>query len=575
MREGQKFGLFLISLVALPFFAIGLLGLHAINKDLTSYQLTARQTSINQLATADAVINLNLKTITASIHKESADLLNRGLWGVRCIFQMNCQPYEEKRIDLLLSFDENGDRVYPPIESASQLYIESSRLKVIASSVASAKEKLEKLPPSEQAAGTWSGYQIQTGHHLLNCWRHDEKTLCAAINREWLIKHISETLAGIASDGPNQPIHLVGPNNQILWHSLTPPESSPDAPQASIPDTVANTDKNSGITTTKNTKTLATTAKDDTLILRRQLSSPLYFWHLAIMEPAPSNYKYPLTLIALILPLFAIFLYIARALFHSQRAALQDAEKRARFAASISHELRTPLTNLQLYADLILAKAAALKNPEGEAVLNYTKVISAESTRLSELVNNALTIAKTNEDTGERAHILAIPDHIITETTNRLAPLLDGVTGKISYRLNATIEVSIDRAALEQILVNLLDNARKYAKGYPIRISSRQEKNRLTITVRDWGQTFKKSDLNGLFTRYKSGYKTPTKSQQAANTTRTEEGFGLGLAVCQELAEANNGSITAEFADPGVRFIVTLETKMPVSENSQLENEGL
>jgi signal transduction histidine kinase len=544
MRPGQNFNFFLISLIALPVFVIGLIGLYAINKDLTSYQLKARQTLQEKLAIADKFIAQKLTTSAIAVRKQTNELHARGLWGVRCVIQTSCQPNDDKLIDLIITYDPNGDQHYPPVESASQLYSESRGLKLAASALSAAKEKMARLTVSEQKKGIWTSFQSPAGHHLMHCWRTEENfTHCAALNREWLIKQISDVLKNTSINSSPQSIHLVSPANQILWQDKNLNDPNSQNPVLSQEET-------------------------GDRFIKRQLQLPLYFWHLAIKTAPPSSSQYPITLLALILPLLVLYLIIARALFHSQRAALEDAEKRANFAASISHELRTPLTNLQLYADLICNKANDLNTPAGEAVRNYTKVIAAESTRLSELVNNALTLAKTTEDGGERQLICAIPDHIITETTNRLAPLLEGVTGKISYRLNAPKEVMIDRAALEQILVNLLDNARKYAKSYPIRLTSRQENNRLVLTVRDWGPAFHKTDISGIFSHFTRGKLNSISSTDQPNPKQVEEGFGLGLAVCKELAEANNGSISVEFADPGARFTVTLATTKPLSLNN-------
>lgn len=538
MSQGQKFAYFLTALVALPFFVIGLIGLHAINQDLTNYRLIARETAINNLAALDARVVTELKKHAAGLHEEVVTVHDRGLWGIRCIFQKSCQPNEDKRVDLIVSYDEDGNQVYPPLESAAQLYTESRGLKLIASSLSSALQELDEKSEAEKSMGVWSVFQSTSGHHLLTCWQHSGKTTyCAVLNREWLISHVTETLRAATKNTPETDIRLIGAGNELLWQSGQNSISSADRESVEIP------------------------AGDSSPLLRRQLSSPLYFWQLAASEPAEGGYKYPLTMLAFSLPLAALFIYFAKGLFQSQRAALAEAEKRANFAASISHELRTPLTNLQLYADLILGKAESLNSPAGDSVRNYTKVIAAETTRLSELVNNALTITSKNS-AGHRVKTAAIPDHIITETVNRLTPLLEGRTGKITYRLNATNEVMIDRGALEQIIVNLLDNARKYAKNARIRISSQQEKDRLVLTVRDWGPAFGKADTSRIF----KPFSTLEKSEGSGPAG--EEGFGLGLAVCKQLVKANNGSITAEHAEPGARFTITLETA-PVTDGQQ------
>lgn len=543
MSQRQKFAVFLTILVVVPVFAVGLLGLYAINNDLKTYRLEDQQSAQRSLAALSGEIKAMLLTEGASIRTEAETLHKRGLWGLRCIFQIACQPYDEKRIDMIISFDENGNQLYPPPDSSAQLYSESQALKQVATALAATRTQLESLPPAAQAAGVWSSYQTQDGHQLLLCWQGTAPaTLCVSLDREWLITKTGAILAGALARMPAAPqnnkmsIRLVDLAGSTLWPADT---GTPDQQDAkSTPD--------------------SETAAASSDLTTRPLEAPLYFWRLEMARTAPAFNTFPLTMLALIIPVTALLALVARALFQGQRAALAEAEERAGFAASISHELRTPLTNLQLYADLILAKAPKIPPPEGEAITNYTKVIASESTRLSELVNNALTIARNPE--GEaRQKTAAIPDHIILETINRLAPLLEGHSGRISQNLNAGTKVMIDRPALEQILVNLLDNARKYAAGARIRISSRQQGNRFILTVRDWGTAFSPPDHKTLFSPFSRGKKSRhNKGQPEANPL--QEGFGLGLAVCNQLCLANNGTIRAEEAGPGARFIAILET---------------
>ncbi len=166
------------------------------------------------------------------------------------------------------------------------------------------------------------------------------------------------------------------------------------------------------------------------------------------------------------------------------------------------------------------------------------------------MVNNALTIARGNHPT-IRKKIKAIPDHIIEETITRLTPLLKEQINNISFNLQTSMEVEIDRSALEQILVNLIDNARKYAAGNNIRISSKIDGQMLTLTVRDWGPSFSKGTSRSIFKPFSQSPKGEAKS----------DGFGLGLAVCEQLAKENDGTVKAEQANPGARFIVTLKIK--------------
>lgn len=543
LSQGQKFAFFLTILVAIPVFAVGLFGLHALNSDLKTYRLEDRriaETSLNALAEK---VSQMLTEEAGSIRQEIETLNERGLWGLRCIIQASCLPNNDTRIDIVISHDDNGNQLYPPAEAAARLYTEDLAMRPVTPSLTTTLTHLAALPAAARANGIWSTYQAASGHHLLTCWQAaDANTLCAGLNREWLIRKtvnvIDTALKANAAPGVTSQLRLRGIDGSTLWQFKPP------------------------VDITVKSDTAAQTGAD---VITRQLANPLYFWRLEVSRTAAPSAAYPLTILALVIPITALLLIIARALLQNQRAALAEAEERASFAASISHELRTPLTNLQLYADLILAKTPDLPAPQRDAITGYTKVIADESSRLSEMVDNALTIARNPE--GEaRQKTAAIPDHIILETLNRLSPLLDGHTGRISQNLNAETRVMIDRPALEQILVNLLDNARKYAPGARIRISSRLSGNRFTLTVRDWGTAFSSPDHKTLFSPFSRGRKSPLEKQHR----HLQDGFGLGLAVCNQLCLANNGSIRAQEANPGARFIATLETSLAAPQTEKL-----
>ncbi len=516
MNQRQKFGFFLTALVALPVFSLGLFGLNTMKSELNTYQLQEQQVMSARLSQLDQKISQHLYQLKLQLQADVLDVHSQGLWALRCTFQQSCPQYEEQRINLIVSFDENGDRIYPPREVTEQLYSESQTLKQIASALSTAKNKLYNLPAPSRSQGVWSAYLTSQGHQLLYCWRNKiNYTFCAVLNREWIIQEVSKVLAQDVSHDNLEHIRLINIDNKSIWQNKDPFSA--------------------------------------TITAQKQLSNPLYFWHLEAFQTKPTTSRnFFLTIAALTLPLAALLTVIAVFLFRSQKQALAEADKRTAIAASVSHELRTPLTNLQLYADLILSKTK--KSPstnDNKDITSYTKVIAAETARLSDLVNNALTISK-GKNPNKRLKTSAIPDHIITETISRLTPLLGDDHNKISYNLAASEQVMIDASALEQILVNLIDNARKYAKGKRIRISSKLELSKFTLTVRDWGNDFKSNKATALFSPF---------SQQNTPQTGTPEhaGFGLGLAVCKQLAQANNGTITCEPAHPGARFILTMQ----------------
>jgi signal transduction histidine kinase len=529
MNQRHKLGYLLTALVGLPIFALGLIGLHALNTDLRTYQLQESKEATLELTRVDRQITSYLKDYQKSFKKNIETVHEQGAWALRCTFQESCPQKLSKRFILIVSFDRFGDQIYPPKETTGQLYSEMGKLRKIASSLSTAKENLSRLPLLDRKNGVWSNYLTPKGHNLLYCWLGRKSfTYCAVIDRAALIDELSEFLTSFVNDQTPNHIRLLDIHYNILWQNKE--------------------------------------NYSDEISSQRQLSYPLYFWRLERLQNAnTTTNKFPLTLAALTLPIGSLLVFLAFTLFRDQKKILAEANERANFAASISHELRTPLTNLQLYADLIRNKISKNTGEKGEQqelkqintkeIAKYTEIIASETTRLSEMVNNALTIARGNHPT-IRKKIKAIPDHIIEETITRLTPLLKEQINNISFNLQTSMEVEIDRSALEQILVNLIDNARKYAAGNNIRISSKIDGQMLTLTVRDWGPSFSKGTSRSIFKPFSQSPKGEAKS----------DGFGLGLAVCEQLAKENDGAVKAEQANPGARFIVTLKVK-PLNEN--------
>ena len=97
----------------------------------------------------------------------------------------------------------------------------------------------------------------------------------------------------------------------------------------------------------------------------------------------------------------------------------------------------------------------------------------------------------------------------------------------------------------ERILINLLDNACKYAPG-PIKVATRQDAHIISLSVRDFG--------NGFDEAFKAKVDATHKGAGA------KDGFGLGLAIVRDLAEANGGKITVENLNPGARVTVTMKS---------------
>jgi len=224
------------------------------------------------------------------------------------------------------------------------------------------------------------------------------------------------------------------------------------------------------------------------------------------------------------------------------------ARLRADFTASVSHELRTPLAQILLFGEtLTLGRTRS----ETERV-RAAEVIVREARRLMQLVENTLQFSRA-----ERPVVGLSPERVelapaLREVIAGFEPLAEtrGVT--IVADLDETAPVIVDRSALRQIVLNLLDNALKYGpreQTITVTLSAAQSRA-VRIFVDDEGP--------GIFGRSRDDIWAPFVRGESADHPAT--GCGLGLAVVRELATRHSGKAWVETAPGGhgSRFVVEL-----------------
>lgn len=204
--------------------------------------------------------------------------------------------------------------------------------------------------------------------------------------------------------------------------------------------------------------------------------------------------------------------------------------ERDEFLASISHELRTPLTYIKGYADIARRSDTATVDRD-----QYLTIIHEEAAKLSQLVKELFHLAKMDEN-----------NFSIEKETIHLLPYFEGIYEKISpaFKENHMILLlscpddvygRIDPVRFEQVIINLLDNARKYSEPNTIvQVHVFVDGERLHILVEDNGKGIPESDLSRIFERF---YRVD-KSR-----TRALGGSGLGLSIVKHLVEAHGGRI--------------------------------
>jgi PAS domain S-box-containing protein len=237
-------------------------------------------------------------------------------------------------------------------------------------------------------------------------------------------------------------------------------------------------------------------------------------------------------------------------------AAEEAAELRAEFLSVAAHELKTPVTSLRGTAELTLRRYSR-GDVAPERVKQALEVIQLQSGKLTRLVEQLLDISRVEAGhlavERQEADVGALAASVVAMFRTRS----DGA--RIQFERPGTrVPAEIDALRVEQVLINLLDNALKYSPaGSPVRLEVSDSKDGngaidgVQIAVSDQGPGIPPEDRPHLFDRF--------FRSRATNFT---SGMGLGLSISREIVELHGGTIRAEFpAEGGTRFVVSLPAR--------------
>ena len=203
------------------------------------------------------------------------------------------------------------------------------------------------------------------------------------------------------------------------------------------------------------------------------------------------------------------------------------------FSSDASHELRTPLTVLKGQNELVLTKP---RDPK-----EYQEVIASnleEISYMSKVLEDLFVLSKSDEN---QIHLDCKPMDLkdLVEEVCKHAEVLAGEKHiRIRIAFLECVKVNGDEVRLRQMIWNILHNGIKYTQpGGELKVSLQCEKGAALITIRDTGIGIPETDLPSIFNRF---YRVD-KSR-----SRDEGGSGLGLSICQHIAEAHKGKIQVE-----------------------------
>lgn len=221
---------------------------------------------------------------------------------------------------------------------------------------------------------------------------------------------------------------------------------------------------------------------------------------------------------------------------------------RTDFVANVSHELKTPLTLIKGYIETLEDKAINDK----EKARKFISIIKEHTNRLENIMEDLLSLSE-----------LELSKNCLNKTEFDLKKLIDEITLSFGYALDTKrqmlsidqqgddFKIKADRDKIEQVIVNLIDNAIKYTnEAGQINILLLERQNEITFTVQDDGVGIPAEDINRVFERF-----------YRVDKARSRElgGTGLGLGIAKHIALAHNGQISIESEiNKGTKVLVRL-----------------
>ncbi|MFT4976585.1 MAG: two-component system phosphate regulon sensor histidine kinase PhoR [Myxococcota bacterium] len=226
----------------------------------------------------------------------------------------------------------------------------------------------------------------------------------------------------------------------------------------------------------------------------------------------------------------------AAGLYRAVSAELEFSERRNNFVSAVSHELKTPLTAIRMYSEMLREGIVSSDEKRQE----YYVTITAESERLSRLINNVLELSRLEKGNRTMRLTVGAVGPILEQTTAVLRPHVT----QSGLRLEIDVEpglpvVKVDADALSQVLVNLVDNAVKFSAGSGggvVRLSARRSGSGVEVSVRDDGPGVPSRQLERIFEPFYRGER---------ELTRQTKGTGIGLALVSGLVAGMGGSVQA------------------------------
>ena len=233
--------------------------------------------------------------------------------------------------------------------------------------------------------------------------------------------------------------------------------------------------------------------------------------------------------------------------FNTMTHKLQGVEAgRREFVANVSHELRSPITSIKGFAEgMADGVIPAEEQPK------YLRLVADESKRLSGLIDDLLALSRLERDDAKPEMTVFDINEMLRRAVIRRMNDLEAKEIDISCEFGTDpCTVNADSDRIEQVVINLLDNAIKFTpQGGKIVLESDATDGIVKVTVRDSGSGVAPEDRDKIFDRFFTADRAHTAGK----------GTGLGLSICKRIMDMHGQSIRLLDTEEGAAFQFTLE----------------
>jgi two-component system, OmpR family, sensor histidine kinase KdpD len=241
--------------------------------------------------------------------------------------------------------------------------------------------------------------------------------------------------------------------------------------------------------------------------------------------------------------------------------ALQETDRlRTALLNSVSHDLRTPLASIKASASSLLDREVRWSDAERD---EFLATINTEADRLTRLVHNLLDMSRIEAGALD-------PRLVESSLAEVVGPVVRRARAASRQRVDVDVPdelppVLVDPVRLDQVLTNLLDNARTYAAASPVQVVARRAGDAVELRVVDHGPGIPAPERERVFDQFyrlKGGGRRP-------------EGTGMGLAICRGIVQAHGGSLRVETTPGGgASFVLTLPVSPRPAPAEEIADEG-